>query len=852
MKRFLYLALLTIFQFCEVYGGTTGKISGRVVDQQSGEGLPAANVILQGTQLGASTDLDGFYYIINVPVGNYTLEASIIGYKPVAKSQVNVTADFTTRVNFNLNETVEAGEAVTVIAERPIIQKDLTSTRAVVNADELKTLPVTDLLEALTIKNGITAVRPVTTASSLPAFGQFLTIPGDGLHFRGGRDNETAYNVDGMSVEDPIWGGFQIDNIAENGLAESVVYSGTFNAEYGEAMSAVVNMVTQSPDRKKYKLNYSGYSGVDNVEKNTYNSQLLFSGPVPLSNGKVTLLAFGKYFSTDGYLHGFILPNWVDSRGIDKNGPPLQEVPMNYKDNYNGMAKLQWDVTRRLKFTAGLLGGHENAQVYNHFFKYDPYGAPHTHTNEYLAYGKLTHSLSNSTFYTLGFGRYDKRFKSHVFDTVKEYSVLPDLSGSEFAITGEDFVFFDSESQTNQLRLDLTSQVTNIHQLKFGLDARLYNIDYQRRNPGQVSPNDSTEFFPQEIYHREPNRLTAFLQDKMEFNELGMILNLGFRYDRVNPKADVLEDLTRPITSSVKKASVKDYFSPRIGISYPITDQAAFHFSYGHFFQFPNFFQLYQKQNDEFGFQSNLNLSDVLTAVGNSDMKPEKTISYEAGVNFRLGGEYSLSVIGFFREITDLIGSQRLNNNDQGGFQFVFDNKDFADVKGVELSLNKRYSNHFSGSINYTFTQTRVSSQNVFFRPTFPLFRTQVAEWDQPHVLSINVDIRQPGDWGVNILGSFSSGFPYTFDQFEPNSERGPSISTIDMKLEKQFKFFGSTQNIFVQVLNVFDTENAFWVYPDTGIPGFDNQPSTSDDSTFDPSAFGPARRIRIGGGVSF
>ena len=125
-----------------LFAGTKGKITGVVVDKATGEPLPGVNVIVEGTFLGASTDIDGVYFIVNVPPGTYNLEVSYVGYQPVKLQDVRIQADLTTRSDFELQQVaIELGEEILVIAQRPLIQKDLTASRTIMSYQEIQAIP---------------------------------------------------------------------------------------------------------------------------------------------------------------------------------------------------------------------------------------------------------------------------------------------------------------------------------------------------------------------------------------------------------------------------------------------------------------------------------------------------------------------------------------------------------------------------------------------------------------------------------------------------------------------------------------------------------------------------------------
>src|SRR5271169_1113261 len=193
----IYSFLLIIFLFANLlYAGNTGKISGKVIDAKTKEALVGVNVIVTGTSLGAATDINGEYSIIDISPNTYTVLASILGYDPVAMQEVHVSIDLTTKIDFELNETVVEQKEVVITAERPAIQKDLTSKTAIVTQEEIAALPVTEVSQVLNLQAGF-------VAGSL----------------RGGRSGEVAYWIDGVPVTD-VYDGSQIVEVNKNSVQE--------------------------------------------------------------------------------------------------------------------------------------------------------------------------------------------------------------------------------------------------------------------------------------------------------------------------------------------------------------------------------------------------------------------------------------------------------------------------------------------------------------------------------------------------------------------------------------------------------------------------------------------------------
>src|SRR3970040_3036809 len=130
MKKFLLLNLILFsFSLSLIFAGTTGKITGIVTDSKTGEALPFVNIIIEGTNLGAATDIDGNYVILNIPPGKYNIKAQYIGYQPVRVENVSVSIDLTTAVDFVLSESAVELEEIVVQGKQATIKKDGTSTQ---------------------------------------------------------------------------------------------------------------------------------------------------------------------------------------------------------------------------------------------------------------------------------------------------------------------------------------------------------------------------------------------------------------------------------------------------------------------------------------------------------------------------------------------------------------------------------------------------------------------------------------------------------------------------------------------------------------------------------------------------
>jgi len=227
MKKKLFfnimLVCITLFVYHgATFAGITGKIAGIITDASTGEPLPAVNVVIEGTTMGGATDAEGSYFIINIPPGTYSLQASMVGYTVESKTGIIVNVDHTTPINFDLRVTAIAGEEVTVTAEREIIPMDISASHIVADAEQIVEVPlITDITQYIHLQAGILSDE-----------------------IRGGGLDQQQFMMDGLMVVD------NLDNrpmmmVNLSAVKELNIIKGGFNAEYGNVRSGLINVVTR-------------------------------------------------------------------------------------------------------------------------------------------------------------------------------------------------------------------------------------------------------------------------------------------------------------------------------------------------------------------------------------------------------------------------------------------------------------------------------------------------------------------------------------------------------------------------------------------------------------------------------
>ncbi|MEM8524618.1 MAG: carboxypeptidase-like regulatory domain-containing protein [Bacteroidota bacterium] len=337
-------SLLTLF--CTLYSivllAQTGTVRGNVFDKETGDPIIYGNVLVEGTTLGANTDLDGFFSIADIPAGNYKLAISYTGYQNVS-IDITVKAGGITYKQVYLDVGIEL-ETVNVSARREQARSDVQVSKLTVTADQIRALPstggVADIAQYLPVLPGI-----VSTGDQ-----------GGQLYIRGGSPIQNKILLDGMTIYNPFHSlGFF--SVFETETIKSVdVLTGGFNAEYGGRISAIVDIKTREGNKK----NYGG-----NISVNPFQSKVLIEGPIKklqeTGSGSSSFILTGKRSYIDRTASIFYdyppidsigLPyNFTDIYGkvsfVGGNGSKLNLFGFNFQDNVNfdGIAELGWLTT---------------------------------------------------------------------------------------------------------------------------------------------------------------------------------------------------------------------------------------------------------------------------------------------------------------------------------------------------------------------------------------------------------------------------------------------------------------------------------------------------------------------------
>jgi outer membrane receptor protein involved in Fe transport len=369
----------------------------------------------------------------------------------------------------------------------------------------------------------------------------------------------------------------------------------------------------------------------------------------------------------------------------------------------------------------------------------------------------------------------------------------------------------------------------------------------------------------------------VYVQDLISLADIN--LNVGLRYDYINPDSwafvnpksiTFVDSLGVVATSSLKKTPVSQQVSPRIGVSFPVSDKTVFHAQYGKFIQEAELIDSY----------AGMGLIDNIVSGGNYfqapvgyGLKPERTTQYELGFSQQIGENASFDITAFYKDITDQVQFRLIlpQAGAQNRSYYTLVNGDFSTSKGVEFRITLRRTDRIQAQINYTFgsaegtgSASNSSAGSASDQHGYTANIPFPTSFSQENTGSINLDYRfVKGDGGpilersgVNLLMQFGSGYPYTLETISQTNlgdarfqvplepigySTTPWTFDVDLRIDKTVTIASLDAMFYIYVQNILNAQNADNVFIRTGDPANDGWLGTTQGQAYAANQSNPA-----------
>lgn len=913
-----------------------GSIEGKVVNQANGEPLTGASILIVGTYKGTTTNEEGRYELKNVKPGDYSLKVKFVGFKDKKFTDLTIYPDSTIELNVELTESAMNLNTVDVEGRKELVKLESGQSETEINAEQIEQSNAQELKEVVAMQEGVSESM-------------------DGIHIRGGRVYENQYVIDGIEAQDPLAGtGFGLE-VSSNSLRQLNIVTGGMGAEHGNATSGLIQAeIKEGADSFQLTADWQrdnlGFNKNNNPTSwNTDKASLSIGTPIPLTDKKLTLFTSLDVRLTDNYF----------GPTADQLRSSLLEDPTFWaprQDNsFTHTAKLAYEPNSGTKIT--LLNQHSRKvnqnsntlriigfdQILTPGFQY-PFSLNLDNATTYTHRSNLTslnydQNLGEQWFMSLTAGRLftnlradanGRPFREETVDEIKDpRSIVTDPvtvfnPDEEVKYVNPGPGFYNNDGIAGLWHDHYVAQYTgkakfdyqpknSVHYFTFGAEhkEKQYQwIDVQRPWVGApVEINDSVSTpstrlgQSSDVWETDAASGGIFVEDEIRYK--GIIANLGLRYnywaagkfvdDAVNnPEAPILDAVRESYKNKTAKILGRRYKSrllPRLRVSFPVTENNVLYFNYNHSMKLPHPRFVYAGLDPAFQDRS------FLSNLGNPDLDPENSVSYELGLKSKITKDMALTVTAFYNDKYDYIVGRNITIRDQTG-RFVqktfYANQDYARIRGVELSLRKRIGDWFSGRISGSY-QVATGKSNSARESVLQIRNTgevnpseeKYLAWDRPWEVKSSVTFTPDSTISIGnfplenfrlfVFGLFKSGYRYTPHEqngvddigrpiYEPVrgeefSEIGESWFRMDAKLSKAFEIGnGSEIALSIEVKNLLDNRNSQLVNPVTGRgyergdplpytqrnPEYDH-PTNTGLPPLDPSRWRPPRQILYG-----
>lgn len=790
MKQFLVIVVALLGTMSTVWAQNTGVISGTVIDKNNQTPIPGVSVTVSGTGKGQVTDSLGKFRITGIPTKTYSIEFSKIGYKTFTLYNVVLTSGNEALYNIELEPEIKQVSEVVVTGRKTVkaatLETPLSTQR--LTSEEIKTNPGGNF-DISRVVNTLPGVGG--TSGSVGGYRNDIII-------RGGAPNENVYYLDGIEV--PV-----INHFATQGSAggpagilnvsfiEDVrLSSSAFDARYDNALSSVLQFKQRNGNPNRFQGNFrlSGTEIAGTME-GPISKNTTFLASVRRSYLQLLFQALDLPIRPNYWDFQYKIVHKVDSKttltflgvgAIDEFSfaAPKEASPEKlYIINSNGINQ-QWNYTIGLSLKRNINNGYWNLAI-------------------------SRNKLNNE---------------------IEKYEDNQDPKASE--------IVFDLNSQEieNKLRFDV-NKTYNGWKVSYG--AMLQLVDYNTRSftvfSRPVTDNIGTII--------QPGETSVFTSPLNNFWKMGAFVQAGKRFanNRLGISAGVRTDMNTFTTNGMNGART---LSPRVALSYVLTDKITLNASVGRYYKIQPYTIL--------GFADNSN------TLVNKNTDYTRSDHFVAGAEFLPNSFLRFTVEGFYKRYNHVPVSVRdgISLANMGGGFGVFGNEKVntngtGDTYGFELFAQQKLTKRFFGIFSYTFFYSKFAGADG---------KRIASAWDNRHLLSITWGYKFPKNWELGLKFRFQGGAPYTpfdttlskqrfqyigsgvLDYSRLNSNKLAAFHASDVRIDKKWNFKHLTLDLYLDVTNWYGAGNP--AYPqftyrrnadNTAFVTTDGQPVKSDGS---------------------